>query len=276
MRFPATIAALLFAGAAAAQEYSPISVTGPIALERGTLTLNDPEAIYLNDADGCRLLVDDNGWEESDCAFIDRVIFFPTPAIDNLIVENPITDGHVKFDDWDKADRDDEIEAIWDGLSAALEAQSANLGVPITAEKWRTYPTLDRQRNVLYYAYLLNWNGQPVVNVKASFFDRKGYVIFGIVPAGAEPTDAEIRRIVFDLADRYRGVAGERYADFKMGDHVAEAGAVGVLATMVGVKYGKEIAGGLLAAILLFAKKAWFLILIPLVWLGRLFRRRGD
>ena len=48
-------------------------------------------------------------------------------------------------------------------------------------------------------------------------------------------------------------------------------GAVGVLAALVGVKYGKAAATGLIAVALLFLKKAWFLLLIPLVFLKKLF-----
>ena len=47
--------------------------------------------------------------------------------------------------------------------------------------------------------------------------------------------------------------------------------ALGVLAALVGVKYGKAAATGFVAILLLFLKKAWFVLLLPLVFLIKLF-----
>ncbi|MEM8755626.1 MAG: DUF2167 domain-containing protein, partial [Pseudomonadota bacterium] len=145
-----------------------------------------------------------------------------------------------------------------------------------TATDWLVYPTLDEDRNILYYAFAMNWDGDVVVNLDVSVFDRLGYVEFGVVPLAERPSVEDVRSMAQYVADGYRSGEGQRYADFKEGDLVYEAGAVGVLASLVGVKYGKEIAGGLLATVLAFAKKAWFLFLLPLVWIGRLFRRGDD
>ncbi len=259
-------------GQTAEPAYQYIAADGPIALDRGRLSVGQ-DAVYLNDTDKCRLLVEGYGWETGDCASVDRVVFLPSPEIDTLLVNKPNSEGHVDFADWRDPDRSSEVDAIWRELVEGLKAQSRNLGVPITANRWLTYPTLDEAKGVLYYAFVLDWDGQRVVNVKASIFDRKGYVTFGVVPTDPAETDAVVQAAVAALTGGYAHDAGQRYADFRVGDHVAEAGAVGVLATMVGVKYGKEIASGLLATALIFAKKLWFLLLLPLVWLRRLFRR---
>ena len=46
-----------------------------------------------------------------------------------------------------------------------------------------------------------------------------------------------------------------------------------MLATVLGVKYGKAASAGLLAVVLILLKKAWFIVLLPFVALGGLFKR---
>ena len=266
----------LFCGGAFAQDVNLIAANGPIALDRGQLTPKSDEAIYLNDTDGCDFLVETNGWEREGCAFVDRVMFLTTNDVDTLIVGVPDDSGYVDFADWNEPDRDDAISSIWAELQTSIADQSERLGVQIRAVRWLSYPKLDQTKGVLHYAYELNWGGEAVINIKASVFDRKGYVMFNMVPIAQTMTEGEIDAMVRDITGAYKPNDGSRYADFRVGDHVAEAGAVGVLATMVGVKYGKEVWAGILAVILAFAKKLWFLLLLPLAYLGRLFRRSKD
>jgi hypothetical protein len=47
-----------------------------------------------------------------------------------------------------------------------------------------------------------------------------------------------------------------------------------VFAGILGVKYGKAAGAGIFAVALLLLKKAWFVLLLPLVWVGRLFRKK--
>ena len=85
-----------------------------------------------------------------------------------------------------------------------------------------------------------------------------------------------MKDIVAAATAAYVPKLGDSYAEFTSGDRVAGYGAVGVLATMLGVKYGKAATAGLIAAALLFLKKAWFLLLLPLFWLKNLFRRKPN
>ncbi len=55
---------------------------------------------------------------------------------------------------------------------------------------------------------------------------------------------------------------------------MAGYGALGVLAATLGVKYGGAASAGLIALGLLVLKKGAFILLLPLVWLRRLFSRK--
>ena len=122
------------------------------------------------------------------------------------------------------------------------------------------------------YGILLNFGGHEVINLTSVKFTRRGYVTMqvvtdeGMLAAGSASFDS----VSVYAAASYEPGVGFRYADFKDGDKVAAIGAVGVLASVIGVKHGKGWLAGLFGAIAVFAKKFWFLFLaIPAaIWGG--------
>lgn len=111
----------------------------------------------------------------------------------------------------------------------------------------------------------------PLVQGRGSLFDRQGYVPFRLIPESANLSEVELQRLVEISLDAYQPKAQQAYFDFQDGDKVAAVGALGVLATLVGVKYGKTAATGFVAILLLFLKKAWFVLLLPLIFLKKFF-----
>ncbi len=256
-------------------EYAPVDFVESIKVTRGTLSPLSTEGFYLNDKDACHLLTTDMGWEKEECPYVDKYVFRVIPAVDSIIFRIPNSEGYVEFEDWENKDRDDEINEIWELLEESLEAQSKKLGISIKAERWHVYPTLDKEKGVMYYATLLNWGGDPILNIDVTKFDRKGYVNFTVIPDETISTE-ETKALVLDLLPLYAVEKENKYTAFITGDKVAAAGVVGVLATLVGVKYGKGAAAGLIAILLLIAKKAWFLLLIPFIFLKKFFKGKND
>ncbi len=254
----------------AAQEAEPEFTTWlfeePLKLKRGSFLSTYPEASYLDSDQSCKFAMSQWGW--SGCDGLEYIVVQHTENIDTVILEAPNSDGYVSYEDWNSENRAEEIDAIWSSLEADVAAQGENLGVEIKAVKWVVYPTLDQEKNYLYYATLLEWGGEPTINIKASLFDRNGYAAFRMVPVNSNAQPDELRAIIEDTLSAYTPNEGFDYSDFREGDKVAAAGSLGVLATLVGVKYGKA---GFLAILLPFLKKAWFLLLIPLVWLRKKF-----
>ena len=99
----------------------------------------------------------------------------------------------------------------------------------------------------MYYALVIDWDGHREINIKASLFDRSGYVPFLIVPERSDMTAAEVEAVTTPMLAAYTSDPETSYFDFKSGDKVAAVGAVGVLATLMGIKLGKVAAFGLLA-----------------------------
>jgi uncharacterized membrane-anchored protein len=257
--------------------YHPQDFTQPLSAARGTITPAGGGAVYLKPEDRCNLVVKEFGWDRDQCGSIDQLIFSFTPEIDNLTVEKPVSDGYVSLADWDSNDRNEEISSIEDSFKESVKAQSERSGQDIRFDGWLVYPQIDKAKNVLYYANILNWAGERTINISVSIFDRQGYVPMKIVPVNANVTSDDVQKIVTASAAAYKPRAGAAYFDFSSGDKVAGYGALGVLATMLGVKYGGAASAGLIALALLVLKKGAFLVLLPLVWLRRLFgRKKAD
>ena len=266
----ATAAFLSEPAIVAAQEnpYNPVNFTEPLNLSRGRISPVSPDSVYLDQKDRCDLLINEWGW--SSCEGIDAMIFGLSPGIDNVMVEAPVSEGWVAFDDWDDANRKDEIEAIWNEFAEGAREQGKALGQKIEPVRWYVYPTLNKEKSYLYYAILIDWEGELVINAKASLFDRQGYIPISVTPESTDLPESELQELVEISLEAYRPEAKQAYFDFQDGDKVAAVGAMGVLATLVGVKYGKAAAAGIFAIAMVFLKKAWFLLLLPLVFLKRL------
>lgn len=263
------------AAAAARQDYHPLAFDQPLKVTRGTMSPRSPYARYLSHDETCRYLVSEQGWLEGDCASVENILINPVPGIASAVIYKPVDEGYVRFDDWSQSK--EAIAQIWTDLTAALKAQGERLNRTIVPEKWLVYPTLDPRKAYMDYALSIDWGGVSDVNVKASLFDRSGYVTFLILPARPDASAADIQALVTRLLAAYASDPETSYFDFKPGDKVAAIGAAGVLAALVGVKLAKVAAVGVFAVLLAAGKKLLFLLVVlPFLALKRLLGRRKS
>lgn len=272
--FILSLAALISVPAAsAAQEiiYHPLDTAQEVA--RGNVQATSYfNAAYVSNDDACQIAYYDWGWDS--CDTIDLLIFDLSEDVNTVLINLPTTEGYNRLDDWSPQARDEVQALIQEDMQLGLKAQSEALGVPISFQKWTVKPTLNTDKKFMYYATTSVWDGAPLLNVEALIFDRRGSISFQIVPNADNVTSQEAEAMIIKVLDQYQPHTTETYAAFEEGDKVAAAGAVGALAAMAGVKYGKAGKTGLVAAALLFLKKAWFVLLLPFVWLKNLFTRK--
>jgi hypothetical protein len=232
------LAALLLAGtqpSAQAQALGEILARPfdhPLTLERGTLDPIGQGAEYYTHGDACRVL---RNWGWSHCKGVDAMVSERSAGIATLVVEKPTGDGHVVFDNWDSSDRRLEVASIRESFVAGLRKQAKETGSLITPAGWAVKPTLDRDRNLLFYAFALDWDGHSLLNAKLALFDRRGYVAFRIVPVDKGISKQGIVKLVRMISAAYQPAQGEAYDDFEDGDRVAQDGTLGALAEMVDV-----------------------------------------
>jgi hypothetical protein len=254
------------------EAWNPVPFIEPLALSRGRLAPGMAGSATLAEADACRYVTEDWGW--SHCDGIEAFVIDHAPGLEILLVYEPGRRGYVELDDWHAPYRSDAILAKEAELRETFADQALRIEKPIEFVRWRTYPTLNEERRYLYYATEVLWDGAPHLNVRAAVFDRRGYVVFDFVPADWDLGAAAIERLIEVSLDRYRSTVRESYGAFQQGDDIAPLGAVGVLASLVGVQPAATAIGGAQALVAGGMAKAWLaLLLIPLVWLGRHFKR---
>jgi hypothetical protein len=227
-------------GRAEARIYDTAYLSNALELQRGALERASSGATYLDAAQACDYVQEKWGWHDVNCVGVDRLVFDFLPAVDSLVVYHPNAGGHVRFDDWSDDDRDAEIDALWAKLGKVLDEQGSALGIDIHPERWRLYPTLNERQAYLYYAIELNWGGETILNVRATQFDRTGYVSFVLVPSRQDVSDTELRHMIEDVLSSYTPKPQQGYHDFRAGDRVAAIGVVGVLASLIGVKHTRS------------------------------------
>jgi Protein of unknown function (DUF2167) len=250
----------------------PVDFNGPLQLIRGDVTGQGVNSFYFSREDGCKIAREDWGW--ADCIGIDALTYFLVPGADTVLFEEPNSDGHVDMSDWNATDKNATIADIEASLAEGLQAQGEKLGIPIVFKGWRVYPTLNAEQRYMYYATDSLWDGRPNINIKATVFDRQGYVPISIIPTSENPTEAEIRTLVEATLAQYHAAQGQDYASFVPGDAISGAGALGVLAALVGVKAGKLALGGGIAALLLLLKKVGVLVFVPIIWVANKLKGR--
>ncbi|GGE26982.1 hypothetical protein GCM10007276_00150 [Agaricicola taiwanensis] len=257
----------------AAQEvnYNPINFSAPLTLSRGEIRPASGGALYLNAEERCTFVTTEWGFDPAGCAALDALVFVPADGIDTLIIAKPMGDGYIDTSDWD-ASSAEAIEEIWNSLAESLRKQGERLGQEIVPIGWQVRPTLHKDAGYLFYSFIMDWDGERVINARAGLLDRHGYIQFSIVPADMNASALDMRSLADQALRLYTSKPGTSYAEFTSGDKIAAGGAVGVLAALTGVKYGKEAATGLIAVLLAFAKKLWILLLLPFVFVKRLFK----
>jgi hypothetical protein len=256
--------------------YNPQPFTQALRVAHGTVRPIGSSPFYFNASDRCRLTVDLYGWEASQCDAIDGMFMAMGPEVDTLLISKPVMEGRVQLDDWDQ-NVDSAVSSITDSYKEGLERQSKVLGKSIRFVGWSLYPQIDRAKKVLYFGILSNW-GEPnnTLNIRILQFDRYGYVAMQVVPTSADLNAVQIKQLVDDVTASYKPDVSMQYASFVSGDKVAAYGALGAFAAALGVKYSKGIATGILAIAFLLLKKLWLVILLPFLWLKRIFSRGGN
>jgi uncharacterized membrane-anchored protein len=161
--------------------------------------------------------------------------------------------GYVKDDE--KIDADDILKTLKssDGPS---NKERKRLGLPpLHTEGWYVPPHYDPQTKRLEWGVKLSSEGRPILNYTIRLLGRTG-VMNATLVSSPETLDKDVASFK-QVLQGFDFNAGERYAEFKDGDHLAEYGLAALVvggATAVATKKGFwAVIGGFLAT-------AWKLI----------------
>jgi len=176
--------------------------------------------------------------------------------------------GYVKDDE--KLDPDDILSSIRKGTEASNVERKKRGWDTMEVLGWSFKPQYDKQINALEWAILaqMSQSGGKLINYNTRLLGRRG-VMEVVLVTDPQALDASIASFK-ELVPGYKFSAGEKYAEFKEGDRVAEYGLAALITGGAAVVAAKK---GWLAAIGVFLVKMWKLLLIGLVAVGASFRK---
>jgi uncharacterized membrane-anchored protein len=184
---------------------------------------------------------------------------------------NPI--GFVKDDE--TLDADELLSTIREGTEQGNVERRKRGWDTLQITGWSFKPQYDKQLKALEWAVNaeLEQTKSQVVNYNTRLLGRRGVMEVTVVaePAKVQPAIAAFK----GLMPGYAFASGEKYAEFKAGDHVAE---IGLAALITGGAAAVATKKGLFAAIGIALLKFWKLLVIGIGGIGMWIRKRtrGD
>jgi uncharacterized membrane-anchored protein len=180
--------------------------------------------------------------------------------------------GYVSDDDAGQLDADTLLGQIKVGTAAQNQKRRA-LGVSeLTIDDWTAKPTYDRTKHHLVWGLAAHDTEGKIVNFNTRVLGRRGVVSVNLIDAPENMQTSIPQGLAVLEATRFQ--EGYRYADFREGDRESGMSLTGLIVGGAGVAVAKK--AGLLAAVAIFMKKGWILILAAFAGIAKLFRRKRD
>lgn len=232
--------------------------------------INVPEGFMFTDGKGTQKLMERMGNLTSGT----EVGFLSPTSMVWFVVFRFSDDGYVKDDEKDKLDAKAMIRSIKEGTEAANEERRSRGWPTMTVVGWEKEPHYDNVTKNLEWAVRGESEGQQVVNYNSRILGRKGVMEAKLI---CEPEELATTLPEFkSLLAGYEYKEGQRYAEFREGDKVAQ---YGLAALITGGAVAVAAKTGLLAGLVLFLKKGWKVVVFGLVALGTMIKKifsRGD
>jgi uncharacterized membrane-anchored protein len=168
--------------------------------------------------------------------------------------------GYVNDEDADQADYQKLLDEMHKGEDAENAERKRSGFHSVHLVGWAQPPSYDKARHQMIWAQDLQFGGvdHHTLNYDVRVLGRRGYLSVNVVTSMDQL--AEVRPAAAQLASAVSFDPGSTYADYDPGhDKKAEYGMMGLVAAGLGLAAAKKL--GLLAAILVFAKKGVVLIL---------------
>lgn len=249
--------------------------TGAIELPGGKASLNVPESYYyLSPQDAKRVL--EEGWGNPESELTLGMLFPQKYRVLDAeswgVTIEYANDGYVSDEDAADIDYDDllsEMKADTKEESSWREEQ----GYPsIELIGWAEQPYYDEVTHKLYWAKELSFGGSEAntLNYNVRALGRQGYLVMNFI-ANIEQLE-EVSAARDEVLTMASFNDGHKYSEFNPDiDEVAAYGIGGLIA-------GKVLAKtGFLALALVFLKKFWFVLLLPLYWLkNKIFSKKAE
>jgi uncharacterized membrane-anchored protein len=176
--------------------------------------------------------------------------------------------GYVKDDEKDELNGDKLMKSMTDNQEAANEQRKERGWDEMRLKGWATSPHYDQSTNNLKWAFNLSSSQDGFkeiwVNGNIRLLGRGGVMNVTLVSDAANFKAAEVEADQL-LGGGFSYVSGQKYAEFKAGDKIAE---YGLAALVLGGGVAAAAKMGLLAKFAAFFGKAWKFVVAALVVVG--------
>ncbi|MCA9554126.1 MAG: DUF2167 domain-containing protein [Myxococcales bacterium] len=183
--------------------------------------------------------------------------------------------GYVNEDEKDELDANEIADSIKESLEYSNEMRKERGVSELFFDGWSIEPRYNETTKQLEWANRLRSADGVSVNYNTRVLGRKG-VMRVILVTDPELLDATLPKYR-ELMSGFKYTEGERYAEYRSGDKIAEYGLIALVAGGAGAVAAKT---GLLTGLLLFLKKGAKLIVVGLVAIGafikKLFTGKSD
>jgi len=249
---------------------------GVITLASGNVTLTVPEGFYFLDASDARDVLVDAWGNPPESATADGMLFpeGSSPLQDGAwgVVITYEDTGYVSDADAASIDYDMLIEAMRDGLEAENNQRLVNGYPKLDIIGWATQPRYDGAAHKLYWAKEISFDDDPdhTLNYDMRVLGRYGVLSMNFV-AGLDQLQ-EVERASPAVLAIAEFNPGFRYDEFNPStDAKSDLGIAGLIG---GAAAATALAknGGILAAILMFLQKGWFIVVAAIGGIGALVR----
>lgn len=176
--------------------------------------------------------------------------------------------GYVKDDDKDEIDADAILDSIREGTEAANEERKEMGSDPVEIVGWFEKPHYDSKTHNLVWAIEGKSKQEGVVNYDVRLLGRRGYVSATLV-TDPQALSADLPHVQA-LLGGFSFNEGNRYAEWKSGDKVAEYGLAALVAGGAGAAAMKL---GLFAQLGKLLAKGWKLVVVGFAALAAGFKK---
>lgn len=236
-------------------------------LDQGLIKIDEYQSALIGE-DARQMIYWINGVQFNIDVFVEDALGYTDYTFDNS--------GYVKLDDWKDINPEKFLKELNSGMEESNKMREEKGFNTVLETVWFRQPTLNKEKNTVSYATNVSFSdGNNSINAAVLILGRYGYAEATIV-ATIEDFKEYGNLLIDEVIDDYSFVQEKKYSNFTTGDKVAAAGIAGLLAGSLGIKAFKT--GGL-AALLLLAKKFWFILLFPIIFawgfVKRLFSRNS-
>jgi uncharacterized membrane-anchored protein len=242
---------LTFCSGASAQQADPIA---QLRWQVGPATVNVGTKAQLRLPDGYRFLdaAETKKFMELTQNIPGENEFVLAPNNSNWWTVFTFSDtGYIKDDE--KLDAADLLDSIKEGTKAGNEERQSRGWDTMSITGWRFEPRYDKATQLLEWAVsAVNDKDQsPVINYNTRLLGRKGVMEVVLVadPVVLDSSVAELKRALTGFSY----IPGEKYAEYREGDHIAEYGLAALVAGGAAAVATKKAYGLLLLHFLLKA-----------------------